>query len=126
MSTTEAGGKAVSGPKRVQLRRTKGWHKPAGTISVARPSRWGNPFRVGGLYQVPGPSGRGAATARSPWRPPGAHVGVVADRADAVRLYRLWLTAGDYVADEAREQLAGHDLACWCLLLEFANPEAKP
>lgn len=30
---------------RIQLRRTKGWRKPEGVISVARPSRWGNPFR---------------------------------------------------------------------------------
>jgi hypothetical protein len=34
-------------PKRVQLRRTKGWRKPEGTVSVARPTRWGNPFKAG-------------------------------------------------------------------------------
>ena len=32
---------------RIQLRRTKGWRKPPGAVVVARPSRWGNPFRVG-------------------------------------------------------------------------------
>ncbi|MCW2756994.1 MAG: hypothetical protein JWO46_740 [Nocardioidaceae bacterium] len=36
-------------PKRIQLRRTKGWRKPEGAIVVARPSRWGNPFR----YRTP-------------------------------------------------------------------------
>lgn len=36
----------MSGPVRVQQRRTKGWRKPENTVSVARPSRWGNPFRV--------------------------------------------------------------------------------
>lgn len=34
-------------PKRIQLRRTKGWRKPEGAVVVARPTRWGNPFRVG-------------------------------------------------------------------------------
>lgn len=34
-------------PKRIQLRRTKGWRKPEGAIVVARPSIWGNPFRLG-------------------------------------------------------------------------------
>lgn len=34
-------------PRRIQLRRTKGWRKPEGAIVVARPSKWGNPFRVG-------------------------------------------------------------------------------
>ena len=34
-------------PVRVQLRRTKGWRMPPNTVSVARPGKWGNPFRVG-------------------------------------------------------------------------------
>jgi hypothetical protein len=33
-------------PKRLQQRRTKGWQKPDGAISVARPHKWGNPFEV--------------------------------------------------------------------------------
>lgn len=33
-------------PQRIQLRRTKGWRKPTEAIVVARPSRWGNPFRL--------------------------------------------------------------------------------
>lgn len=33
-------------PERVQLRRVAGWRMPPNTRSVARPSRWGNPFRV--------------------------------------------------------------------------------
>lgn len=45
-------------PKRIQLSREQGWRKPPNTVSVARPSRWGNPFRVGsvqtGLVRVPG------------------------------------------------------------------------
>jgi hypothetical protein len=35
------------GPKRVQLRRTKGWRLPPNTVVVARPTKWGNPFIVG-------------------------------------------------------------------------------
>lgn len=34
-------------PKRIQRKRTKGWRMPPNTISVARPSKWGNPFIVG-------------------------------------------------------------------------------
>lgn len=33
-------------PKRIQLRRTKGWRKPANTVVVSRPSIWGNPFTI--------------------------------------------------------------------------------
>src|SRR5690349_13318575 len=35
-------------PKRVQLRRTKGWRKPEGAVVVSRPSPYGNPFPVKG------------------------------------------------------------------------------
>lgn len=34
-------------PARIQLRRTKGWRKPDGAVSVARGTMWSNPFRVG-------------------------------------------------------------------------------
>jgi hypothetical protein len=33
--------------KRIRLQRTKGWRKPADAVVVARPTRWGNPYRVG-------------------------------------------------------------------------------
>lgn len=36
----------MTGPVRVQLKRAKGWRLPPNTLSVARPGRWGNPFRV--------------------------------------------------------------------------------
>lgn len=31
-------------PKRVQLKRVKGYKMPANTVSVTRPGKWGNPF----------------------------------------------------------------------------------
>jgi hypothetical protein len=89
-------------PRRVQLRRTKGWRKPNGAISIARPHKWGNPFKVG-VHAV--------------------------DAAEAVRLYRQWLPSAP-IFDQLSE-LTGHDLACWCplnqpchadVLLELANP----
>lgn len=34
-------------PQRIQLKRTKGWRMPPGTVKVDRSTRWGNPFRIG-------------------------------------------------------------------------------
>ena len=34
-------------PKGVQLKRTLGYREPPGAIVLSRPSRWGNPYRVG-------------------------------------------------------------------------------
>ena len=36
----------IAQPIRVQLRRTKGWRMPVNTVTVARPTKWGNPFMV--------------------------------------------------------------------------------
>jgi hypothetical protein len=33
-------------PERIQLRRSKGWRKPEDAVVVARPTKWGNPFRL--------------------------------------------------------------------------------
>lgn len=105
--------------RRVQLSRRRGWRMPANTVSVARPSRWGNPFRVGALL------------------PLGEVVYEIRDADDAVRLYANWLSNtvdehGRYVDgqttyfgvesflrpshDEIRRELAGRSLACWCKL----------
>ena len=80
----------MSGPERIQLRRSKGWRKPEGAIVVARPTRWGNPYRIGGGLS----------------------------RADAVELYRRHLAGSPHLVAEARTVLRGHDLACWCPLSE--------
>lgn len=34
-------------PKRIQRKRTKGWKNPPNTIYVGRPTKYGNPFKVG-------------------------------------------------------------------------------
>lgn len=34
-------------PYRFKIERKAGWHKPAGGIIVARPTKWGNPYKLG-------------------------------------------------------------------------------
>lgn len=116
-------------PKRIQLRRTKGWRKPEGVVVVARPTRWGNPYVV---HQHTDACSDGETWAPScPTYP--------AENAEsAVRSYRhaiLWPLGGQPdvpTPDEIRVELAGRDLACWCpldapchadVLLKIANEE---
>lgn len=79
-------------PDRVRIDwRHKGGRKPENTVAVARPSRFGNPYRVGDDAR---------------------------DNAEAVRLYRKWIE-GDSVGarltrGEAIAKLKGKDLACYC------------
>ena len=117
-------------PQRIQLRRTKGWRKPEGAIIVARPSKWGNPFRVH-IHTAACDGIRAAAVC-----PDGP---CADDAADAVTAYRhaiLYPLSGQPevpTPDDIRTELAGRDLACWCpldqpchadVLLEIANGDA--
>ena len=119
-------------PRRIRLSRTRGWRKPPGAVVVSRPTRWGNPFRVGATYMwLAGEEDRAwpVPTSREPGEyADGLHVVRCPDTATAVTWFRRW-AEGDYTA-EARRLLRGHDLACWCpldqpchadVLLELAN-----
>lgn len=75
--------------RRVRLSRAEGWRKPANTVVVARPTRWGNPFRAD---------------------PPGS-------AAKCVALYERWLLSsatGKRLVIAAKIELRGKNLACWC------------
>lgn len=38
----------MTNPIRIQRKRTKGWRMPENTVSVTRPGKWGNPFKIYG------------------------------------------------------------------------------
>lgn len=129
-------------PKRIQRKRTKGWRLPDGAISVARPGRWGNPFRQFGQNEDLYCDASHRRAVLSPW--------VIFDHDQDIRgnkvtpqmvvdHYRRWLT-GEFnaagivrpclITSEDIESLRGHDLACFCrlgepchadVLLEIAN-----
>ena len=100
-----------SPPRRVQLSRARGWRLPPGTVNVARPTAWGNPYRIGDTVDG--------------W-------GLVRDRADAVALFRERTASAP--AGHRYAELEGRDLACWCpldgpchadVLLERANVDSE-
>lgn len=92
-------------PKRIQRSRAKGWKMPANTVYVGRPTKWGNPFRVG-------------------------RDGTAVECVDKYRQKiggNIWTTPNNR---DIKEDLRGKDLACWCplsvpchadVLLEIAN-----
>lgn len=138
----------MSEPKRIQLRRTKGWRKPEDAVSVARPTKWGNRFKVGdrtALARVPAIhhpdqsweyEGRISADGmRHDYHHPGGRVTEVhvryMTRLEVVECFRALVRGGGWPLDsmngwshmypsveEIRAELAGKDLACWCPLYE--------
>lgn len=126
-------GERVS-PKRIQLRRTKGWRKPDGVVVVSRPTRWGNPFRVGVPVTPESEGWAEVAPKFAEWIPGrGMQDFTPVDRAEAVAMFRVYVQRKVWthgMTEHARHELAGHDLACWCplsapchadVLLELAN-----
>lgn len=110
-------------PERIQRRRVKGFVMPAAAIYVGRPSKWGNPIRL--------INGRALVDHHGDthYTEPGTTA-----RELAVRLYREALVNDELpiTTDDVVDELAGHDLACWCapgqpchadVLLYVANSE---
>ena len=83
---------------------------PLGAKSVARPSKWGNPFVIGMTYGASGPNGEWSRSVK------------ITDRIVAVAEYQRAIERGHLhyfpfdFKDRARAELAGLDLACWCPL----------
>lgn len=116
----------TEGPQEIQIRRVKGCHVPPNTVTVTRPSVFGNPFK-GDAFRLAGHKGTDAEMA-----------------ALAVDAYRRWLNGELLVpGTEAQRnrvlamlpQLRGKNLACFCplgspchrtVLLEMANKEGEP
>ena len=116
----------------IQCKRTKGWRKPAGAVLVARPSMWGNPFRV--RPSVLSKTKFEVINERHP-RAIIASFGTKREaQAEAVRLFEIWFD--DTPAEPGTELylfrqkygwkgfflacavnlLRGKDLMCWCAL----------
>lgn len=81
-------------PVRIQRKRIKGWTMPPNTVSVTRPGRWGNPFKIGddmpGLKDCP------------------------MDAEDAAHCFELFIP--NCSIEAARKELRGKNLACFCAL----------
>lgn len=122
-------------PERIQQRRTKGWRKPENTVSVARPTKFGNPITVaaedcdetypGGVCLVV----RNTAIRN---RTISHEIDLRSARQCAVDAFRSGVLNGlfGYGVGEVRARLRGKNLMCFCpldqpchadVLLEIAN-----
>lgn len=106
-------------PHRVQLSRAKGWRMPPNTVSVARPSKWGNPYKPAQYWAAGFKGSRAVAIAH------------------CVDAHRAWLERKAHFGHPVPQRpvpdlspLRGKNLACWCsldhpchadILLEIAN-----
>jgi Domain of unknown function (DUF4326) len=104
-------------PQRIQLRRVKGWRLPENTLVVARPTKWGNPFRID-EYGIDLAVALYGQMARGLWNP--TLLSHLSEQAymRAYETRRTWLKrlGWPHPVEAIRCELRGHDLACWCPL----------
>jgi len=107
-------------PIRVQRKRTKGWKMPPNTVSVTRPGKWGNPFKVGETFYNPNKGEFGLITPAS--------------IEQCLRLYKKYVSncmnnQDSWMVKDIKE-LEGKNLVCFCsldkpchadILLKIAN-----
>ena len=93
-------------PVRIQRKRTKGWKMPPNTVYVGRPTKWGNPYKIGDIgfaYEV---LEKGK---------------MIKTNQDAVEVYKKWLISdpsAPSIVGEVIQELRGKNLCCWCSLDE--------
>ena len=101
-------------PVRIQRKRTAGWKMPENTVSVTRPGKWGNPFKIGDKIRDPN-SGKVIKTLRT--------------LDDVLLWYKNYLRYR-MMHEEIKKELKGKNLACFCaegqpchadILLKIAN-----
>ena len=79
-------------PQRIQRKRTRGWKMPENTVYVGRPSKWGNPFKVGDTLN-----------------------GIILKtNSMVVEAFRRYTNDNPKLVLEAQSELIGKNLACWC------------
>lgn len=84
-------------PTRIQRERTKGWKMPENAVSVCRPCKYGNIFKIGDPHPV----------TKQPMT-----------REDTVACHRTWCLVKISEDPSIFKPLKGKDLACFCRLNE--------
>ncbi|MFE4420387.1 DUF4326 domain-containing protein [Streptomyces sp. NPDC056817] len=129
-------------PRRIQRRRVRGWTAPLDAqgrkpVYVGRGSRWGNAYPLnstqvrmpaldGSEWEHEGRLGKTSGQRHAFVHPDGTvtwHLVQDATPEQVIELYRRWLTAHPEVAEQARQELAGRDLMCWCPLPGSGQPD---
>ena len=98
-------------PSRLQLSRRKGFNLQAlslatnglPAVNVARPNKWGNPYRIGEYYRGIDDDGKLVGHYRC------------TSTKEAVQCFREMMTNPRWrYQDDILKELSGKNLACWC------------
>lgn len=107
-------------PERIQLSRRKGYRLPESAVVVARPTYWGNPFKVRETVKADSPlwpyiAPMLGAEDVSGWK---VTSGRFLRVEDVVSAYSAWILEQPGLMLRMDDELAGRNLGCWCKLTE--------
>lgn len=105
-------------PIRVQRKRTRGYRLPENTICVTRGTKWGNPFKIGSFVRSEDINFQ--ITPNEFWSVP------IRTNLQAATAYKYWIhyhPKGHEIAEMAKIELKGKNLACWCSLSEDCHAD---
>lgn len=104
-------------PKRIQIKRKKGWRLPINAVYVGRPGIWGNPFRVFEYRVRQYGSKYVTRWGIEAYLDTAEEMGLNSAKEAQERSLELYKQEGPPDIPE-RAILKGKDLACWCRLCE--------
>ncbi len=111
----------VDAPRRVQLKRTKGWRMPENTVKVDRTTGFGNPFPVAKGTRTKGGKKIDMWSVGT-WEGPAMWFQDSKEEANklSVKAFRSWIEkpSQEKLRWRAVTALRGKNLACWCKLVD--------
>jgi hypothetical protein len=121
--------------RRIQRKRTKDWRMPEGAVYVGRPTKWGNPFKVGEIIRRSDPLFAYVRDKVPGGVPADWHAITPLDLDVVLAAYFDWLVNHPELWLSIVPELRGRDLVCWCplnerchadILLKLAEVDALP
>ena len=108
-------------PQRFQRKRIKGWRKPDNSISVCRPSKWGNPFTVGKSIYDNLPYFFNLVFDQSDYKLYKKNE-IVVDNKESVRLFDKYVIPK--LDNDDVIELKGKHLLCWCKIGDYCHADS--
>lgn len=104
-------------PHRVQRKRIKGYKMPPNTVSVTRPGKWGNPFKIGSdAIDLPFVVAKRMT----------GEMGGKLIREQALEAFVIWCERhhdGHVFIEQAKKELRGKNLACFCEIGDLCHAD---
>ena len=93
--------------RRIQRKRVAGWRMPSNAVYVGRPTKWGNPYVVGGRKLAP-------VYLLNMFTPSPGTEKLEITESNCLKIFSTYVSLKLSLDPQWLDPLMGKDLACWC------------